>query len=386
MRCRRLTLRPSRPLTLPCPAVLFGRAFNEQRYAAALDASCLTADIAILQNGHDTEIGERGVTLSGGQKQRVALARALYSDADLYILDDPLSALDAHVGRDVYQRCIRGVLRPKAVLLITHTLSCLVEADTVLVMDKGAVIETGTYAALMAQDGTLARLVAEHGPGEADAEDDAPPQAAAAAAPKGEEESESEEEEEDLKKKEPVERMVKDERREEGSVKWSVFDTYARAFPGGWNAVMGLCVLTALKQLSSVSITVWLAVWSGDDDLKRELQIPESHFLPVYAVLSATVALMTYLKSLAFTFCGIFAARKLHSKLLSATLATRLVFFDVTPLGRTLQRFTKDTDTLDNQLPASINSTTVRTLRAASFSAFSPSALRNSFLASAPSY
>jgi len=87
------------------------------------------------------------------------------------------------------------------------------------------------------------------------------------------------------------------------------------------------------------------------------LNIPESHFLGVYAILSVLVALLTYFKSLAFVFCGLFAARKLHEQLLKATLDTRLTFFDVTPLGRVLQRFTKDIDTLDNQLPVSVNST-----------------------------
>jgi ABC-type multidrug transport system fused ATPase/permease subunit len=167
--------------------VLFGLPFDAQRYEAAIEAACLGPDIALLPAGHDTEIGERGITLSGGQRARVAIARAVYADADVYVLDDPIAALDAHVGRAVFHHCVRGVLRAKAVMLITHALAYAADADTVLLMEGGRILEAGPFATLMAAPGgKLAALMAEHGSADAaDADGDAP--AAATVTASGEE-------------------------------------------------------------------------------------------------------------------------------------------------------------------------------------------------------
>jgi ABC-type multidrug transport system fused ATPase/permease subunit len=337
--------------------VLFGLPYDAQRYAAAVQAACLGPDIVLLPNGHDTEIGEKGITLSGGQRARVSIARAVYADADVYILDDPLSALDAHVGRAVFNDCVRGALREKAVLLFTHALSYAADADAVLVMDGGRIAEAGSFATLMASGGKLATLIAEHGAVADDEAEDgsaatlvaeeetaaapaAPAAAAKAVAAPG--------------SKAPAAKMIENEKREEGSVKWDVFASYAHAFPGGWRTVSLLLVLNIVKQLASIGSTLWLAVWSGG-------QLPGWHdagYLSMYALISVSVAVVTYIKSLAFTYCGIKAAGSLHARLLKAVLTTRLTWFDVTPLGRILQRFSKDTDTIDNSLPAGWNSTT----------------------------
>jgi ABC-type multidrug transport system fused ATPase/permease subunit len=336
--------------------VLFGLPFDQARYEAAVAAACLGPDVALLPNGHDTEIGERGITLSGGQRARVAIARAVYADADVYILDDPLSALDAHVGRAVFNECIRGVLRDKAVLLITHALAYCADADTVLVMDAGRIAEAGPYPTLMAARSKFATLMAEYGSvgaAEEEAEEpsvatlqasgEAAPAAAAAAPAKA------------AAAPGAGAKMIEAEKREEGSVKWSVFSSYAAAFPGGWHTISVLLLLNVVKQLAAIGSTLWLAVWSGT---KLGPSWHDAGYLTVYALFSIAVALVTYLKSVAWTYCGIEAAGALHARLLHAALSVRLTWFDVTPLGRILQRFSKDTDTCDNSLPASWNSTT----------------------------
>jgi ABC-type multidrug transport system fused ATPase/permease subunit len=123
--------------------VIMGKAFEPSQYRVAVDVAQLLPDLEILPNGDATEIGDRGVTLSGGQKQRVSIARAVYADADVYLLDDPLSAVDSHVGRALFERCIRGVLSGKTIVLVTNALQYLPYADNVLWMDGGRVRAQG---------------------------------------------------------------------------------------------------------------------------------------------------------------------------------------------------------------------------------------------------
>jgi ATP-binding cassette, subfamily C (CFTR/MRP), member 1 len=131
------------------------------RYAAALDACALRPDLSILPAGEATEIGEKGVNLSGGQRHRVALARACYADADVYLLDDPLSAVDAHVGRHLFDKCVLGLLGSKTRVLVTHQLQYLPAADEVLVLREGRIAERGTYAELAARGVDFHRLVGD---------------------------------------------------------------------------------------------------------------------------------------------------------------------------------------------------------------------------------
>ena len=134
----------------------------------------MRADVATLPRGDETEIGEKGITLSGGQKQRTAIARAVYADADLVAMDDPLSALDAHVAKDLFRKCVVGACREKAVLLVTHQLQFVNQADHVVVMADGAIAERGTYDELVAKEGGSFRQLmdAYHGEDEGLAEEE----------------------------------------------------------------------------------------------------------------------------------------------------------------------------------------------------------------------
>ncbi|KAG6416777.1 hypothetical protein SASPL_124215 [Salvia splendens] len=128
--------------------ILFGSPFEPARYEKSIDITCLQHDLEVLPGGDLTEIGERGVNISGGQKQRVSLARAVYSNSDVYIFDDPLSALDAHVGRQVFEKCIKTELRGKTRVLVTNQLHFLSEVDRILLVHEGTVKEEGTYEEL----------------------------------------------------------------------------------------------------------------------------------------------------------------------------------------------------------------------------------------------
>ncbi|KAJ7363563.1 hypothetical protein OS493_009723 [Desmophyllum pertusum] len=128
--------------------ILFGFPYNEAKFQHVVDICGLTKDLAVFNNGDLTEIGQRGVTLSGGQKARVGLARAVYSDADIYLLDDPLSAVDTKVGRALFESCILGHLSSRICLLVTHQLQYLKDVDCIAVMEKGSVIHLGKYTEL----------------------------------------------------------------------------------------------------------------------------------------------------------------------------------------------------------------------------------------------
>ncbi|QQP38801.1 Uncharacterized protein FKW44_019483 [Caligus rogercresseyi] len=128
--------------------ILFGQPYEEVWYNRVIELCCLTYDLSLLPAGDETEIGEQGINLSGGQKQRISLARALYSDADVYIFDDPLSALDAHVGRTVFNNIFNnntGILKNKTRILVTHGISYIPQADSIVFMSKGEITHTGSY-------------------------------------------------------------------------------------------------------------------------------------------------------------------------------------------------------------------------------------------------
>ncbi|ETV69926.1 hypothetical protein H257_14523 [Aphanomyces astaci] len=140
--------------------ITFGLAFDHARYQTAIRVSSLLEDLKILPGGDLTEIGEKGVNLSGGQRTRVAIARAVYQDADIYLLDDPLAAVDAHVGSDIFKQCIKTALNGKLVVLVTNGLNFLKDCDSVVVLEQGRIVEQGAYQSLVDKvDGVLAKMM-----------------------------------------------------------------------------------------------------------------------------------------------------------------------------------------------------------------------------------
>ncbi|XP_011805688.1 PREDICTED: multidrug resistance-associated protein 1-like [Colobus angolensis palliatus] len=141
--------------------ILFGRQLEEPYYRSVIQACALLPDLEILPSGDRTEIGEKGVNLSGGQKQRVSLARAVYCNADIYLFDDPLSAVDAHVGKHIFENVIgpKGMLKNKTRILVTHGMSYLPQVDVIIVMSGGKISEMGSYQELLARDGAFAEFL-----------------------------------------------------------------------------------------------------------------------------------------------------------------------------------------------------------------------------------
>lgn len=144
--------------------VLFGNSFDEVFYNKVIEACALIADLKMLPAGDLTEIGEKGINLSGGQKQRVSLARAIYANADLYLLDDPLSAVDSHVGKHIFEQVIgpNGILKNKTRLFVTHGITFLPQSNQILVLKDGEISESGSYQELMERKGAFAEFLLHH--------------------------------------------------------------------------------------------------------------------------------------------------------------------------------------------------------------------------------
>ena len=212
--------------------ILFGKTFDQELYDRVIFAAGLVPDLEMLPAGDQTEIGERGINLSGGQKQRVSLARAAYQEADIYLLDDPLSAVDAHVDQHLWQNLIgpEGLLKNKTRVLVTHGIHHLEHVDKIVVLKDGVVSETGDYRHLMKAQGAFFQLIRDysttqkkknkgkHGAGTSEdnlADEDADKTTLVAEADKKNDDENGE--------------LIADESMVSGKVGWKTFDVYLRA-------------------------------------------------------------------------------------------------------------------------------------------------------------
>lgn len=144
--------------------ILFGKPFEKRKYERIIEACALKPDFEMLPAGDMTEIGEKGINLSGGQKQRVSLARAVYADSSIYFLDDPLSAVDSHVGKHIFEKVLgpQGLLRSKTRILVTHGITYLPQTDRIVVLKDGGISELGTYQELLDKKGAFSEFLMQH--------------------------------------------------------------------------------------------------------------------------------------------------------------------------------------------------------------------------------
>ncbi|KAJ3116709.1 hypothetical protein HDU96_008948 [Phlyctochytrium bullatum] len=351
--------------------ILFGTPEDPDRLAAAVRASGLEKDIDGFQSGLATQVGEKGVILSGGQKARVAVARAVYANADAYLLDDPVAALDAEVGNFVLKECVGGALSGKTRLLVTHRLEALDFADWVIVLDKGKVAEEGPVATLLARDGKLAELVADYKVSKmlkAELERSDPSKIASSskieiaepklsnsvesvpAAPK---KAKTDDETTPLlsadksakpKKKGVVGGVIVEEDRERGSLKFEVFSEYWRLAGGA--PVVAACLVSFVGLTSVlVGMQVWLVLWSD-----RTFGFPNEVYLITYAGIGAGNVAVIMLLTFVLATAGYRAGKRLHEGALSGLLRAPMSFFDSQPIGRILNRMSKDIESSERAL------------------------------------
>ena len=339
--------------------ILFGLDMDEMKYRGVIRACQLEHDLKLLDDGDLTEIGERGINLSGGQKQRISVARAAYSDASIIILDDPLSALDPEVGKNLFEECIVGLLGDKTVIFVTNQLQYLQKCDTVVALGGKRVLEQGTCAQLMSNESgevkrLLSKLAKQHEKEQQMAKEvgddgnvkkssnekktsrdgtkgdgggnDLPLQSSTAS--------------NDTKK---VKDLLTMEERNVGAVSLSVYLKYMLA-GGGYLKFAFLFFAFVATSANQLAMPFWVSFWTSDATYKK---FPEAFYLGIYFALAVTLGMFTFNSSFKLVRFANQASQRLHHNLLHSVLRAPQSFFDTTPLGRILSRFSKDMSSID---------------------------------------
>ncbi|PNT78228.1 hypothetical protein BRADI_1g75590v3 [Brachypodium distachyon] len=346
--------------------ILFGSPMDRQRYKRVIEACSLKKDLQLLQHGDQTIIGDRGINLSGGQKQRVQLARALYQDADIYLLDDPFSAVDAHTGSDLFKEYIMSALATKTVIYVTHQVEFLPAADLILVLKDGHITQAGKYDDLLQAGTDFNALVSAHK--EAietmdffeDSDGDISPsvpnrrlthsasnidnlnnkvaEKEKSSTPRGIKETKKTEE---RKKK----RTVQEEERERGRVSSKVYLSYmGEAYKG--TLIPLIIVAQTLFQVLQIASNWWMA-WANPQTEGDAPKTDSVVLLVVYMCLAFGSSLFVFVRSLLVATFGLAAAQKLFVKMLRCVFRAPMSFFDTTPAGRILNRVSVDQSVVD---------------------------------------
>lgn len=330
--------------------ILFGSPMENEKYQNVIRVCSLTKDLEMMEYGDQTEIGERGINLSGGQKQRIQLARAVYQDCDIYLLDDVFSAVDAHTGSEIFKECIRGALKDKTILLVTHQMDFLHGADVILVLKDGEIVQSGKYKDLLHSDSPFSALVAAHDSSMelVEANDkNAPGQTESFERQVSEVSDHTELNGESTQ---PIpdkasSKLIKDEERETGRVSLRVYKQYSTE-TGGWGGVTAVVVASALWQLTQMASDYWLAYETSDDSVF----IP-SLFAGVYSSVAVLSCAFVGARFLLVAFLGLSTAQSFFDQILDSTLHAPMSFFDTTPSGRVLSRASSDQTNVDLLIP-----------------------------------
>ncbi|PAV74681.1 hypothetical protein WR25_19463 isoform C [Diploscapter pachys] len=338
-----------------------------------LSACALKPDLKILPSGDMTEIGEKGINLSGGQKARISLARAVYQNLDVYLLDDPLSAVDAHVGRHIFEKVIgtSGILRNKTRILVTHGLVYTQKTDQIVVLDEGRISEMGSFNELMNRKGKFREFYEEYNNKKRNEEDESGADLL----------DDTEDIDDNFKSdtknlmSEPqisvlstlsddgslIEdqskgKLIKQEVIAEGHVKMSVYNNYIKAgtyclFLTYGSFLLGHMIFQVLRNF-------WLSAWSDDYNPKiynaasnDTLRMSTSFRLGTYGLLGVIESSCFLVSLIILVYACLNASRNLHKPLIHNLLRSPMSFFDTTPLGRILNRCAKDIEVIDASLP-----------------------------------
>ncbi|XP_072027512.1 ATP-binding cassette sub-family C member 9-like [Amphiura filiformis] len=358
--------------------ILFGNEYDYERYTAVLKACSLQPDIDILPAGDQTEIGEKGINLSGGQKQRVSVARAMYSPNKIVLLDDPLSALDVHVGGHLFEEGIVEFLNKenkRTVILVTHQIQYLDRADKIVYIKEGRIVHQGTLDSIEEADPQLAatwrETMQEIVESETETEDEKTVEERAQLMRTVSQQIEDQkkqklrakvlERQASVKEVDDSEKgtLMEKEERMTGSVKIGVYWYYIKAI----GVLLFALVMVMFVGMNGISIATnfWLSDWSEAGNnitnaTTEELNAILTKYLTGYAALSVSSIVMSTISSVVILLSTLYAARRLHNKMLFNIMHAPMRFFDTTPIGRVLNRFSSDTNVMDMRLGGTVSS------------------------------
>lgn len=316
--------------------ILFGLPYDKKKYENAVFSCALKPDLAMLPKGDLTEIGERGINVSGGQKQRIALARAVYSNADMFILDTPLSAVDQHTCSHIFTYAIKGAMAGKTVVLVTHQIELLDRCDVMSVIKKGQMRYFGKFDAA---------VIKKEFPG-------------------WESHTVSQQQEEGpvKRKEEKFEAaLVPDtsdaEERLKGKTKRNAWKVWWKN--GGYFASFMALFIAVFTQVIRIVSDWFIRFWVADGLKPAAERIGTTTLIPIYAGLVGAFLIFLLIRGLWFYKYALKSATLLHNKLFSKIVSAPISFFTITPLGPLLNSFSKDQDSVDSGLPDSVHITMV---------------------------
>ncbi|KAL4711269.1 hypothetical protein ACJJTC_019110 [Scirpophaga incertulas] len=365
--------------------ILFGQDMDLRRYKQVVKCCQLKSDLEILSHGDKTIVGERGASLSGGQRARISLARCVYQNADVYLLDDPLAAVDAKVAQCIYEDCIRGFLREKATVLVTHHVHFARHADTVLVMRNGQIVAQGTYNELKNSVKEFEKLIEV---AEKEEEEKQKQKAVNYESQDGAEHtyklrsqrsmSEASQLSFNLDLDNNLEPVYEGENQQKGSVAKGVYAAYINSGSTKWTMAL-LIFLFVISQVFYSATDVWLKEWVNIEEQHSAVKkanlnsttdttadvayvdLPMNRFaltreqcVYVYATLIAVCVALTWQKLVVFYNTCIRSSVSLHDTMFRGVTSAPMWFFHHNPSGRILNRFSKDMGQVDTLLPVAL--------------------------------
>ncbi|XP_019519396.1 PREDICTED: multidrug resistance-associated protein 4 [Hipposideros armiger] len=345
--------------------ILFGKKYEKERYEQVIKACALKKDLQLLEDGDLTVIGDRGSTLSGGQKARVNLARAVYQDADIYLLDDPLSAVDAEVGKHLFQLCICQTLYEKITILVTHQLQYLKAASQILILKDGKMVQKGTYTEFLKSGVDFGSLLKKEN------EEAEQPSMPESPTPRNRTFSESsvwsqQSSRPSLKDGAPETQAIEniqgtatEESRSEGKIGLKAYKNYITAGTH-WFIIIFLILANATAQVAYVLQDWWLSYWAneqralnitvnGKGNVTEKLDL--NWYLGIYSGLTIATVIFGIARSLLVFYVLVNSSQALHNRMFESILKAPVLFFDRNPVGRILNRFSKDIGHMDDLLP-----------------------------------
>ncbi|KAH3761058.1 multidrug resistance-associated protein 1 [Pelomyxa schiedti] len=311
--------------------ILFGKAFDVDLFNQVINACELARDISLMPNGYTSEIGEQGCNLSGGQKQRLSLARAVYQMADIYLLDDTLSAVDANVGQNIFSECFCGLLKGKTRIFVTQQFQYLNRVDFIYVMKQGTIAEAGTFQQLSEDTNSeFSKLYSNYEASMSHAQEEKPSETTKTSEGTSTEGG-----------------LVTAEEGGRGPLPLSVYTLYIKEI-GVFLAIVTF-LLFLLSTIIIIGSNFWLSTWIEDQNTE-DPQFTNLQYIGIYAAIVFCAIVLFTARYLALARATANASVSVHNKALKYILQSPMSFFYSTPVGRIMNRFSEDLITLDDKI------------------------------------